>query len=72
MADRAGAAAHYPAKLCRAHCRGMKRQTRVDASGLLSALILETELDEVSEITNIEEPWKKYWDDISGKELYSS
>ena len=35
MAGRARAAAHYPAKFCRALCRGMKRQARVDASGVL-------------------------------------
>ena len=47
----------------------MKRQARVDASGLMSTLILELDRDEVSEVVHIEEPWKRYWDDISGKEL---
>ena len=67
MAGRARAAAHYPAKFCRALCKGMKRQARVDASGMLSTLVLSAVSDEVGEISHIEEPWKKYWDDISGK-----
>ena len=41
----------------------------MDASGLLSAQILEGMSEEVNEVTHVEEPWKKYWDDISGKEL---
>ena len=69
MAGRARAAAHFPAKFSRYRCKGMKRQARVNASGLLSTLIFKKEWDEVSEITRIQEPWKKYWDDISGKEL---
>ena len=69
MAGRARAAAHYPAKFCRALCKGMKRQARVDASGMLSTLILEGGWDEVSEVTHIAEPWMRYWDDISGTEL---
>ena len=36
MAGRARAAAHYPAKFCRALCTGMKRQAGVDANGMLS------------------------------------
>ena len=67
MAGRARAAAHYPAKFCRALCKGMKRQARVDASGMMSTLVLNAVSDEVGEISHIEEPWKKYWDDISGK-----
>ena len=59
MAGRPRAAAHYPAKICRDLCRGMKRQARVDASGLLSTLMLESGRDEVSEVVHIEEPWKK-------------
>ena len=58
MAGRARAAAHYPAKFCRSLCKGMKRQARVDASGLLSTLILENGRDEVSEVAHIEEPWR--------------
>ncbi len=69
MAGRARAAAHYPAKFCKALCKGMRRQAKVDASGLMSTLILEFDRDEVSEVVHIEEPWKRYWDDISGKEL---
>ena len=69
VAGRARAAAHYPAKFCRALCKGMKRQARVDASGMMSAKILEGLREEVSEVTHVEEPWKSYWDDISGKEL---
>ena len=69
MAGRARAAAHYPAKFCRALCKGMKRQARFDASGMLSRLILEGGWDEVSEVAPVSEHWKRYWDDISGKEL---
>ena len=50
----------------------MRRQARVDASEMLSARILESMSDEVSEISDIEEPWKNYCDDISGKELNPS
>ena len=48
-------------------CKGMKRQARVDAGGMMSALILAAGRDEAGEVTHIDEPWKKYWDDISGK-----
>ena len=41
----------------------------MDASGLLSARILEGLCEEVGEVTHVAEPWKRYWDDISGKEL---
>ena len=47
----------------------MKRQARGDAGGMMSALILAAGRDELSEVTHIDEPWKKYWDDMSGKEL---
>ena len=69
MAGRARAAAHYPAKFCKALYRGMKRQARVDASGMLSTLILEGGWDEVGEVAHVAEPWKKYWGDISGTDL---
>ena len=69
MAGRARAAVHYPAKFFKALCNGMRRQAKVDASGMLSALIMEGVHDEVSEVTHVPEVWKKYWDDISGKEL---
>ena len=67
MAGRARAAAHYPAKFCRALRKGMKRQARVEASGMLSTLILEGGWDEVGDDTHVSEPWNKYWDDISGR-----
>ena len=35
----------------------------------MSTLILEFDRDAVSEVVHIEEPWKRYWDDISGKKL---
>ena len=69
MAGRALAAAHYPAKFCKALCKGMRRQAKVDASGMLSAMVMEGPQDEVSEVTHVPEVWNKYWDDISGKEL---
>ena len=60
MFGRARAAAHYPAKFCMSLCKGMKRHARVDASGMLSTLIFEGRWDEVSEVTHVAEPWKKY------------
>ena len=69
IAGRARAAALYPAKFCRALCKGMKRQARVDASGMLSTLIHEGGWDEVGDVTHVPELWKKCLDDISGKEL---
>ena len=36
---------------------------------MLSTLILAAGRDEAGEATHVPEPWKKYWDDISGKEL---
>ena len=69
MAGRARAAAHYPAKFCRALCKDMKRQARVDASDLMSTKIFESFGDEVGTVTHVPEKWQRYWDDISGKEL---
>ena len=69
MAGRARAAAHYSVKFCKALCKGMRRQAKVDASDMVSMLIREDGWDDVDEVTHIAEPWKKYWDDISGKEL---
>ena len=69
MSGGARAAAHYPAKCCRALCKGMKRQAKVDASGMLSTLITAGWHDEIGEVSHVPKPWKKYWDDISGKEL---
>ena len=69
MAGRARVAAHYPAKFCKALFKGMQRQAKVDASGMLSALIIEGVHDEVSEVTHVPEVWKQYRVDISGKEL---
>ena len=69
MAGRARAAAHYPVKFCKALCKGMRRQAKVDASDMVSMLITEGGWDDVDEVTHIAEPWRKYWDDISGKEL---
>ena len=60
MAGRARAAANY-----RALCKGMRRQARVDTSGMLSTLVISAASDEVGEISHIEEPWKKYRDDLS-------
>ena len=53
---RARAVAHYPAKLCRCLCKGMKRQARVDASGMLSAKILECYQDEAGDVTHVQRP----------------
>ena len=64
---RARAAAHYPARFCRSVCKVMKRQARVDASGMLWTLILAAGRDEVGKVAHIPQPWKKCWDDIFGK-----
>ena len=69
MAGRARAAAHYPVKFCKSLCKGMRRQAKVDASDMVSMLIQDCGWDDVDEVTHVAEPWKKYWDDISGKEL---
>jgi hypothetical protein len=69
MAGRARAAAHYPVKLCKARCKGMRRQAKVDASDMVPMLITKGGWDDIDEVTHIDEPWKKYWDDVSGKEL---
>ena len=70
MAARARAAALlYRAKFCRALCKGMKRQAKVDYSGMLSAKTLaawECCQDEAGEVTHVPETWMRYWDDISG------
>ena len=68
IAGRARGAAHYPAKCCRALCKGMRRQVKVDAGGLISTMIMELQ-DDVSDVAHVPDAWKKYWDDISGKEL---
>ena len=47
----------------------MRSQAKVDASGMLSARILECYQDEAGDVTHVPETWKRYWDDISGKEL---
>ena len=67
MAGRARAAAHSPATFCRALCKGMRRQEKVDASELLSALITGSHSDEAGEVTHVPETWRRYWDDISGR-----
>ena len=59
MSGRARAAAHYPAKCCSVLCKGMKRQAKFDASGMLSTLIMAGWHDEVGEVSHIPEPWKK-------------
>ena len=41
MKGRAKAAAQYPPECCRALCRGMRRQARVDAGNMMSALIFQ-------------------------------
>ena len=69
MAGRTRAAAHYLVKCCKSRCKGMRRQAKVDASDMVSMLTREGGWDDVNEVTNIAEPWKNYWDNISGKEL---
>ena len=56
MAGRARAAAHYPAKFCKALFQGMTRQARVDAGGMMSTLILATGRGEIGEVTHTPEP----------------
>ena len=35
----------------------------------MPTLILEFDRDVVSEVVHIDERWKRYWDDMSGKDL---
>ena len=69
MKGRAKAAAQYPPEFCRALCRGMRRQARVDVGNMMSALIVQDFTDEIGQISHVPEKWQKFWDDISGKEL---
>ena len=69
MAVMALAAAHLLPKCCRALCKGMRRQAQVDASGMLSTMIVGGFQEEVSEVTHVRDTEQRFWDDISGKEL---
>ena len=46
----------------------MNRHAKVDAADLLSAKVFEGFGDGVGNVVHVEEIWKRYWDDISGKE----
>ena len=68
MAGRARAAAHYPAKCCKALCKGMRRQAKVDASGLMSTLINELQ-DEVGDATHVPDAWMKFWMTLARRQI---
>ena len=70
---RAGPAAVYPAELCKAICKGMKRQMEFKRQKVQPILKL-TVKDTVSERPELEEDnaqglMQEAWDDTSGKEL---
>ena len=68
---RAKAAAIYPEGLCRAICKGLVEQLRMDKAEVKSLLKVgvETKVGESPEEENHEEEVSKAWDDVSGKEL---
>ena len=69
MAGGARAAAHYPAKFCKAPVQG----DEATGEGGCQWTIVGTDhgwpQDKVSEATHVPETWKKSWDDISAKVL---
>ena len=67
LAGRARAVAHYPAKFCKALCKGMMPQARADAGDIFSTKVTDTVDDWANEVTHVPESWQRYWDDISGK-----
>ena len=69
MSGRASACQVYPAGLCRAVCRGVIQQARHDAADLMSLKCETVEGDEISNVQEEPEDWRKYWDDMSGQEL---
>ena len=71
--NRAGPVAVYPDELCRAICRGMKRQLEFDQHKVQPLLKL-TVRDTIGERPELEEDdsqglLQEAWDDASGKEL---
>ena len=71
--NRAGAAAIYPEGLCKAICKGMKRQIEFDQQKVQSLLTLSAK-DTVAERPELEEDdtqslLQDAWDDTSGKAL---
>ena len=68
MEGRASAAQVYPKGLCRAIVQGTKRQLKVDRGNLVGMKCLDGAVD-VMAVEFEPESWKRYWDDMSGKEL---
>ena len=68
MEGRASAAQVYPKGLCRAIVRGTRKQLRADRGNLVSMKCQDDE-SEVMAVEYEPETWKRYWDDMSGKEL---
>ena len=71
---RAAAAQIYPPMLCRALCRGVIAQAKVDAQDMMSVKCSASSkeaqgMHEVSSIEHESNDWLKYWDDLSGKSL---
>ena len=74
MEGRASAAQVYPPELCRAVCRGIVNQARVDASELFSMKSIGGEADinammEINAVEHEDNDWRRYWDDTSGQPL---
>ena len=68
MEGRAKAASIYPKKLCRTVLRGVVNQMKMDKGNLMSFKCVGSQT-EVMSVEFEEDNWRKYWDDISGKEL---
>ena len=71
---RASAAQVYPPALCRAVCRGIINQAKLDAQDMMSVQCHAGKdeihaLDEICAVEHEANDWRKYWDDLSGKEL---
>ena len=72
LGGRAKHAAIYPKGLCRAVCRGTVKQMEIDAADMMSMECLDS-VDAIGvdsvEQEEADNDWKKYWDDMNGKEL---
>lgn len=72
--SRTTAAARYPKELCRAVCRGVRDQMRMDPAGIMSMLSLADSSDDgdddhLDSIEHEEHDWGQYYDDMSGSVL---
>ena len=68
MEGRASAAQVYPRGLCRAIVKGTRQQLKADRGNLVS-MQCRGSSEEVMAVEFEPDEWKRYWDDMSGKEL---